>query len=55
MNKVRIIYSIFAILFGAFMFVYGGWDDSPGAQLLGVILTIFGVVKIIKSKNKNPN
>lgn len=55
MNKSRIIYSIFAILFGAFIFVYGGTDDSPGGQLLGFILVIVGVAGIIKSKKKASN
>ena len=50
MNKSRILFSILAILFGVFMFVYGGYDDSPGAQLLGLIAVIVGVVGVIKSK-----
>jgi len=45
--------SIFGILFGAFMFVYGGIDDSPGGQLLGLLVVIIGIVGIIKSKKKN--
>jgi hypothetical protein len=49
----RIIYSILAILFGAFMFVYGGIDDSPGGQLIGLIMVIIGTVGVIKSKKKN--
>ena len=53
MNKSRIIYSILAILFGAFMIVYGGIDDSPGGQLLGLLAVIIGVVGVIKSKKKN--
>lgn len=53
MSKRRTIYSIFAILFGAFMFVYGGIDDSPGGQLLGVLAVIIGIVGVIKSKKKN--
>ncbi len=48
-----ILYSIFAILFGIFMFIYGGYDDSPGAQLLGLILFIIGVVSLIKNKRNN--
>ena len=52
MNKIKIAYPILAISFGIFMFVYGGWDDSPGAQLLGVLAVIFGVVSIVKSRNK---
>ncbi len=53
MNKSRIILSILAILFGAFMFVYGGYDDSPGGQLLGLLVFIIGIVGVVKSKKKN--
>jgi hypothetical protein len=55
MNKKRITYSILAILFGAFMFVYGGFDDSPGGQLLGLLIIIAGIAGAIKSKKKTPN
>ena len=55
MNKNRILYSIPAILFGIFMFVYGGIDDSPGGQLLGLLAVIAGIVGVIKSKKKNSN
>jgi len=37
------------------MFVYGGYDDSPGAQGLGLLIAIIGIVGIIKSKKKTPN
>lgn len=52
MNKIRILYSILAILFGAFMFVFGEIDDSPGCQLLGLLVVILGIVGLIKSKKK---
>lgn len=55
MNKSRILYSTLAILFGAFMFVYGEIDDSPGGQLLGLLAIIIGIVGIIKSKKKTPD
>jgi hypothetical protein len=62
MNKSRITYSILAILFeiilisfGIFMFVYGEIDDSPGGQVLGLVVVIIGVVGIIKSKKKTSN
>ena len=55
MNKIRITYSIFAISFGIFMFVYGGYDDSPGGQMLGLIAVIIGIVGIIKSKKRTSN
>jgi len=48
----RILYFIPLILFGGFIFVYGGYDDSPGAQLLGLALVIFGIVALIKRRNK---
>lgn len=52
MNKGRILYSIFAILFGTFMFVYGEIDDSPGGQLFGLLVAIAGIVGMIKGKKK---
>lgn len=35
------------------MFVYGEFDDSPGGQLLGLLVAIAGVVGIVKSRKKN--
>ncbi len=52
MNKIRILYSILAILIGALMFIYAGYDDSPGGQLIGLIVAIIGVVGLVKSKKK---
>lgn len=51
-KKLKIAFLIFAILFGIFIFVYGGYDDSPGAQGIGVLVVIGGVVGIIKIKKK---
>jgi len=55
MNKSRILFSILAISFGAFMFVFGEIDDSPGGQLLGLLLIIIGIIGVIKSKKKTPD
>lgn len=52
MYKVRATLAILAILFGAFFFVYGEFDDSPGGQLLGLLVVILGVVSIMKSRKK---
>ena len=38
---------------GALLVVYGGYDDSPGAQLLGLIVAALGVVGTIKSRKKS--
>ncbi|HLD31874.1 MAG TPA: hypothetical protein VJB37_03200 [Patescibacteria group bacterium] len=53
MKKSRIFFSILAILFGVFLFVYGGYDDSPGAQMLGLLITIIGIVGLVKRKKKS--
>ena len=50
MNKRKILYLVIAILFGGFMFVYSEFDDSPGGQLLGLIIVIIGTVGIVKTK-----
>jgi hypothetical protein len=36
------------------MVIYGESDDSPGAQFLGLILFIMGIIGIIKIKKKVP-
>ena len=41
---------IIVILFGICMFVYGGYDDSPGGQGLGLLAVIIGIVRLAKSK-----
>jgi len=51
-RKLKIAFFILAILFGIFIFVYGGYDDSPGAQGLGVLAVIGSVICIIKSEKK---
>jgi hypothetical protein len=51
-NKRKIIYSILVIMLGTFIFVFGGYDDSPGGQLIGLVLAIIGIVGIIKYKKK---
>ena len=52
MNKIKMLYYILAILFGMFLFIYGGIDDSPGGQLMGLIIVIIGIVGLIKRKTK---
>ncbi len=50
MSKIKLISFILAILFGVFMFIYGGYDDSPGAQLLGLLIVIASIVGIFRKK-----
>ena len=50
----KIILFILVILFGIFLFVYGGYDDSPGGQLLGLVIIIVGIIGMVKNKKKIP-
>lgn len=52
-KKLIILSFVLNILLGAFMFVFGGADDSPGAQLLGIVVVIvgiYGLVSLIRNK-----
>ncbi len=44
---------ILLIALGAFIFIYGGYDDSPGAQGLGLLAIALGIWQIIKYRRKN--
>jgi drug/metabolite transporter (DMT)-like permease len=39
---------ILAIALGVAVIVYGGHDDSPGAQLIGVLLIVGAVVLCVR-------
>lgn len=52
-NYKKIILFIFLMLFGIFIFIYGGYDDSPGAQLLGFIIFSIPIINLIKNNRKN--
>lgn len=48
-----LVLSILALVFGVFMVIYGGYDNSPGGQLLGVVFAIGGIVGALKSRKSN--
>ena len=48
MTYFKIGCSFLAMVLGVFMFVYGGADDSPGGQLLGLTIFVVGLVVLIK-------
>ncbi len=48
MSYFKIGYAFLSMVLGVFMFVYGGADDSPGGQLLGLVIFLFGLVTLIK-------
>lgn len=59
MNKIEKKHFIFSIIIGIallpigiLMFIYAGIDDSPGGQLLGLLVTLGGIIKLVlESKN----
>jgi len=53
--KSKILYwspKILVVLFGVFLVIFGGIDDSPGAQLIGLILVVTGIITVIKRKKR---
>lgn len=53
MNRLQILPFIILISLGIFIFLYGGYDDSPGAQGLGLVLFCIGIYCVkIKIFNK---
>lgn len=53
-----VVIVIALILGGAAIFVFGGYDDSPGAQLLGFVIVALGTYRLVrggtrKARDKN--
>lgn len=49
-KKIKLAIYILLIPLGIFFFVYGGYDDSPGLQGLGLLVAIVGIVGVIKNR-----
>jgi hypothetical protein len=49
MKTVTIAQSILAVLSGVLVISYGGADDSPGAQGIGLLTLIFSILIIVQS------
>lgn len=53
MNKnktLKIVLFVVLVFIGLFFFVFGEYDDSPGGQLLGVVVAALGIWGIIKNR-----
>lgn len=48
----KLIPSILGGAFGIFLIIYGGNDDSPGAQLLGLGIFIVSMIIMFKTRRK---
>jgi len=49
-TKLKILSFALAILLGAFLFIFGGYDDSPGGQLIGLVLVIIGIAGLVRTR-----
>ena len=53
MNKIKIWHLCLVILIGISLFVYGEIDDSPGGQLMGLLVVIICIVGIFRKKKSS--
>lgn len=44
---------ILIILLGVFLIVFGEKDDSPGAQMIGLVMIVTIIITVIKYLRKN--
>jgi hypothetical protein len=51
----RILHSLFWVALGTLLVVFGGYDDSPGAQLLGIIAAAFGLLRLRRKEGTGYN
>lgn len=49
MKPVKMLLLMIVVVLGASLFVYGGYDDSPGAQGLGGLAALAGIGGIIRA------
>jgi drug/metabolite transporter (DMT)-like permease len=53
MKYVHVLLAVVAVVFGVMTIVYGGADDSPGAQLIGVVFVVGGVVLGVRAVRRS--
>jgi len=52
-NLAFIALSTLGIIAGVVFIVLGGMDDAPGAQVIGVVIAVAGIVGVLKTLKKN--
>lgn len=52
-NVAFIALSVLGIVAGILFTVLGGMDDAPGAQVIGVVVAVAGIIGVIKMFRKN--
>jgi hypothetical protein len=49
---MKYVLTALAIVLGAAIVVYGGYDDSPGAQLIGAVVVLAAVVLGVRAARR---
>lgn len=49
---MRYVLAVLAVVIGVAAVVYGEADDSPGLQLLGVLLVLAAAVSVVRSARR---
>lgn len=52
MSKIKIIFFILLVLLGVFLFIFGEYDDSPGGQMLGLIIIALDIIWLVRNRKK---
>ncbi len=52
MKIIKMFSFVLLVLLGIFLVVFGGYDDSPGAQGLGLIVAGSGLWNLVKAIRK---
>jgi hypothetical protein len=54
MTAIKILQALFGLMAGALLIGYGGMDDSPGAQGIGLLTVIGSIVVLITMFRARP-
>lgn len=47
---MNILYGVIAVVAGMALFVFGGYDDSPGAQGLGLLIVVIAIWRFYRRR-----
>lgn len=52
-RKIKALSLTLAILLSVFFIVFGGYDDSPGLQLIGLLIVIFSAMGLMRRRRRD--
>lgn len=51
-DRMKVITGAALAILGAAFVVYGGYDDSPGAQFLGLFVVALGIRRMVRARGR---